>query len=123
MRLPLATKQFISPTTLWNNTQRMHHIDPALWTADLTSRITKPTPNGFTRKFYTLSDDSKHINGNHHEVVMSCETDEGEHSFRHMTSSVGEVKTRNAEKNSDLIIETVGLEFGSCRNMLWGRSY
>lgn len=101
----LAMNQFISPTALWNNTQRMHHIDQALWTADFTSRITKPTSNGFTRKFYTASDDSKHINGNRHVVIMSCAADEGEPSFRHMTSSVNEVKTRNAEKNTDLIIE------------------
>lgn len=72
------------------------------------------TKNGFRRCNYVSSDDSKHFDRNRHILLVSQSVNdvfsELQPGFRHITSSVNNTKSKNAIKNSDAIIQTLGLQ-------------
>jgi hypothetical protein len=109
MRSPLDLEKFVGPTALWNNFQQMYLIDQALATTEFIERITKPTEYGFDRRVFTSSDDSNHHGRNRHVLLISCIDNDGQPSFRLLTASVNQEKTRNADKNAKLIIKVFGL--------------
>jgi hypothetical protein len=113
MQKPLAVERFISQMSLWNNVQRLHYIDQALATINFVPFISTRTSNGFQGCFYSLSNDSEHYSRNRHVLIISSNNSTSisilEPSFRHVTSSVNEVKSNNSSKNADAIIAMLGL--------------
>ena len=114
MRRPLDVDQFIGQSALWNNVQRLHYIDQALATSAFKPFISQRTKHGFRRYFYSSSDDSEHFKRNRHVLIMSSNTstdfDNPQPSYRHVTSSVNAIKSKNAHKNATAIIEMLGVE-------------
>ena len=119
--IPLAN--FISSTTVWNNTMRLQHIDKQVATNIFWKAIGRKTKHGFQRFFFSSSDDSKHFKLNRHVLIIST-FDGGNESydwcssptdptFRHVCSSPPMVKSSNAQKNADEIIQLLGLENAS----------
>ncbi len=108
LRTPVNPEWFVCERTLWYHVHRLHHIDNALLTSSFADSICKRTENGFLRYFYSSSDDSKHFNRNRHVCLISQLINDHP-GFRHITSSVNEVKSDNAGKNSEAIIDVVGL--------------
>ena len=108
LRQPVNPEWFISEKTLWNHIYRISYIDNALLTSKFADSICKRTKNGFLRYFYSSSDDSKHYSRNRHVCLISQgvrESQDGElqPGFRHITSSVNEMKSNNATENSAAI--------------------
>jgi len=108
LRTPVNPEWFVSERTLWYHVHRLHHIDNALLTSSFADSICERTENGFLRYFYSSSDDSKHFNRNRHVCLISQLINDHP-GFRHITSSVNEVKSDNAGKNSEAIIDVLGL--------------
>ncbi len=113
MRRPLEINEFVGQSTLWNSVQRLHYIDNALETENFHKYIVNRTPNGFRVYFYSSSDNSEHHNNNRHVLIISANSSDDiyntQPSFCHVTSSVSNVKSENATKNADSIIDMLGL--------------
>ena len=103
---------------------RLQHIDKKTETNAFLKSIRKLTKHGFRRYFYSSSDDSKHHKRNRHVLIISsfdlgCESSKDwcitpvNPTFRQFCSSVNMVKSSNALKNSEEMIDLLGLEVAS----------
>ena len=113
MRQPIELDMFVSQTALWNNIYQLHYLDRAFSTKTFKPFISKRTVHGFRRYYFSSSDDSEHHNRNRHVLIISNNTSDEvlnpQPSYRHVTSSVNNVKSSNASKNAEAIIGMLGV--------------
>ena len=81
MRRPLPKEYFTCSTAIWSNIMAICPIDDVVKTDAFQRYITTPTLHGFTRYFFSSSDDSEHFKRNRHVCVALTVTADGQLSF------------------------------------------
>ena len=119
----IPLEYFTAATMIWNNSMLLQDIDKTVETSMFRKAINKLTKHGFQRFFFSSSDDSKHFKLNRHVLVISSFDDDKESvdwccspvdpTFRHVCSSPSMVKSSNAQKNADEIIDLLGLPYAA----------
>jgi hypothetical protein len=119
MGKPISEKEFAVGSTIWNNVERVRHIDNATLSERFGKAITQLSKYGFRRYFHISSDDSKHFKRNRHVLIMTtfegCDTEDWTTAnfvyptCRLVTCRVNMVKSSNADMNADALVKLVGL--------------